>query len=352
MKKVLKTSLILLMAVALIVGFSALGCKADTGQAQESTEEAAEKFTVGYQIYYEGNAWSLQMAEEFKYGIETVYADMVEKVYYTSDEFDVTKQLNNFDDLVTKGCDIIFLCPLDPSSMVDKINEAAEMGIKVVVHAIDMDEADYISSVNVSDYGQGKVMAEWLVEAIGEKGEVALISGIAGTKTAVDVTQATNDVFDQYPDIELVQEVYTQWDFAESKIATQDLIQAYPNLAGILTHSSPRASAEVFIENNLPLIPITWMGENGALRIWKEYIEAGIEINAKGFTKPPYLARTALDIGMAALKGETVEKYVEVPTHIITEAEIDDYFRPDFADRFWTMTTMSDERIMELFPVE
>jgi ribose transport system substrate-binding protein len=193
----------MLVALALVAGFSVVGCKADAGSetAETPAEEGAEKFTVGYQIYYEGNAWSLQMAEEFKYGIETEYADMVDKVYYTSDEFDVTKQLNNFDDLVTKGCDIIFLCPLDPSSMVDKINEAAEMGIKVVVHAIDMDEADYISSVNVSDYSHGKVMAEWLVEAIDEKGEVALISGIAGTKTAVDITQATNDVFDMYPDV-------------------------------------------------------------------------------------------------------------------------------------------------------
>ncbi len=364
MKKIFSTVSIVALLVVLVLSFSLMACKTaatettaaateTTAAATETTAAGAEqkKYNVGYQIYFEGNDWSLQMAEEFKYAItQEPYASMVENVYYVSDEFDVTKQMNNFDDLVTKGCDIIFLSPVDPKALVEKISQAEAQGIKVVLFGINMDGEDYTASVNVSDYTHGKSMAEFVAKAVNGKGKVAVMNGIAGTQTAIDIHNGIADVIKDYPDITLLPDVYTNWDYAVTKQATQDALQANPDLAGIISHSEPRACAEVFIESGKPFIPMNWMGSNGSLRVWKENLDKGIKLEAQ--TKPPYISKIALEIGFKALQGETIEKFTEVPVDIITEAEIDDYYRPDLSDRYWVGSFLPDDVIQKLFPKE
>jgi ribose transport system substrate-binding protein len=289
------------------------------------------------------------MAEEFKYWVVERYSDMVEQVYYVSDQFDVTKQMNNFDDLVTKGCDIIFLSPLDANTMVEKIKQAEAAGIKVILGGTNLSGEDFTAQVNVSDYQHGFEFGKWMGEQ-GVKGKVAVMNGIAGTTTAVDVHNGIVDGVKNYPDIQLLPDIYTNWDYAVTKQATQDVLQANPDLAGIISHSDPRSCAEVFLESGKPLIPITWMGSNGCLRVWKENLSNGMV--AQAFTKPPRLMEVALDIGMKALKGEEIQKFTEVPVAIITEAEIDDYYRADLSDRVWWPTNLPDEVLMKLFPKE
>lgn len=370
MKKHFPLILISLLIVAML-GMTAIGCQTaaatettaaaaettaaaaeTTAAAAETTAAPQEKYTVGYQIYFEGNDWSLQMAEEFKYAItQEPYASMVENVYYTSDDFDITKQMNNFDDLVTKGCDIIFLSPLDPNAMVDKIKQAEADGIKVVVFAIDMNGEDFTASINVSDYDHGVAMAEFVGKTV-QKGKVAVINGIPGTQTAIDIHDGVAKAMEAYPDIELIPDVYTNWDYALTKQATQDALQANPDLAGIVSHSEPKACAEVFIESGKEMIPMNWMGSNGSLRLWREWLDAGKDVKLEASTKPPYISKIALEIGMKALMGEQVEKITKVPVHIITEETLDDYYRPDLSDRFWACSDLPEDVVNALFPKE
>jgi ribose transport system substrate-binding protein len=258
--------------------------------------------------------------------------------------------MNNFDDLVTKGCDIIFVSPVDPKALVEKIKAAEAQGIKVVVFAIDMDGEDFTASVNVSDFTHAKVMAEFVAKAVGGKGKVAVMNGIAGTQTAIDIHDGIVEVMKDYPDITLLPDVYTNWDYAVTKQATQDALQANPDLAGIISHSEPRSCAEVFIESGKPFIPMNWMGSNGSLRVWKENLSKGIKLESS--TKPPDISKIALEIGFKALQGETVEKFTEVPLQIVTEADLDKFYRPDLSDRYWTGSFLPDDVIQKLVPKE
>jgi ribose transport system substrate-binding protein len=342
----------LFLLVAILVCFAVLGGSAFAGGQKEGTgtaeKEKKEGFVLGYDIYYQGNAWSLQMAEEFKYAVQDyIDSGVVEKVHYTSSDGDITKQLNNFDDLITKGCDAIFISPNAPDALVEPVRQAEAEGIKVIVFAIAMSGDDYTAYVNVSDKTHGAVMAQWMADELGGKGKVALINGIPGTQTAIDVGDGVREVVEEYPEMELVQEVFTKWDDSLTKMETNNIMQAYPDLDGIITHSNPRASYEAIQEMGRDMIPITWMGENGALRIWKEGLKEGLR--AQAFTKPPRISAEALEVGIKALQGKPFEKYTEVPVHIITEAEIDEFYRPGVSDRFWTCSDMPNEKVKEIF---
>jgi ribose transport system substrate-binding protein len=332
----------LVVAVVISIMLTGIGCK---GKAETATAEK-KTFTIGYDIYYEGNVWSLQMVEEFKYHLEKEYSDMVKEVFYTSSGYDVTKQLNNFDDLVAKGCDIIFIQPLDPTALVDKIKEATAKGIYVIVFAIGMEGEDYTAYVNCDEVQIGQVKAEWMVKELNGKGQVVYMNGIAGTQTCIDMTTGWNSVIQKYPDIEVLPEVFTDWDYAKTKIEMTNVLQAYPDLSGVLSYDDPGAIAEAFIEANHAWMPITWEDENRAMRIWKENKDKGLKAIVQ--TKPASIGYDALKVGMAVLKGETYEKINIIPATVITEDEIDKYYKPNLPDQVYCLTTLPDDVLLEL----
>lgn len=341
MNKKLGLLLMLTMVVVLMVSFSFLGCKT-------STAADGNKFVVGYDIYYEGNVWSLQMAEEFKYGITKDYSDLVEKVYYTSSEGDLTKQLNNFDDLIAKGCDIIFLTPVDPGGLNDKIKEAVAEGIIVIPFGSAITGEEYTSFVNVDEFDMGKLKAEWVAKQIGGKGEVVLMNGIAGM--VADASKGANAGFAEFPDIKVVQEVFTDWDYAKTKIEMANILKAYPNLAGVWNYDDPRACGEAFMELDHPWIPITWEDENGALKMWKDNMANGFI--GEVITKPSSISRPALDTGMKILRGEKVDKYVKVAPSTISAADIDKFYRADLPEQFYTVTNLPDDVIKKILSAQ
>lgn len=339
--------------LAITMAFMGVACKAatatTTAAAKTTTAETAgKKFTVGYDIYWLGNAWSLQFAEEFKYAVQQPeYADLVEKVYYTSSEADVAKNVSNFEDLVAKGCDIIFITPMTPDNLVDSIKKAMDKGIKVVIMGSAITGDNYTAYVNTDDKEWGVNAAKYIATATGGKGKIAMINGISGSQTCVDTLAGAMSVFKDYPDIKPLQEAYGSWDFSKTKIVMQDLLQANPDIAGIWTYSEPRACLEVYIDNNIPFVPITIHGENGELKLWKQYKDKGMV--AEGITKPTYISKIALGVGMAALTGKAFEKVTIVPPTKITVNDIDSLIKPDLSDKLRFPTDLPDSKLQELF---
>ncbi len=344
----LKIVMILSMVAIFAVGMSSCATAAEPVAEAPATEAPAEKekFIIGYDIYWVGNAWSLQLAEEFKYALEQEYSDMVEEVHYTSSDGDVARNLSNFEDLVAKGCDIIFVTPQTPDNLVDSINNAMAQGIKVIVFASAIEGDNYTAYINADDYEWGVKSAEFMAEAVGGEGKMAMINGIAGVGAAIDTHEGAMSVFNKYPDIEVLPEVYGEWDFSKTKIVMQDLLAAHPDIAGVWTFSEPRAVVETYRDNNLPYVPVPWHGENGEMKLWKEIKD---EITAQVIVKPSTMSVDALHVGMKALKGEPFEKDNILPPPIYTVDDIDDLLLPGLADRVRVPTYLPMEKLKELF---
>lgn len=86
----MKKLLTLILACAMITGLFAAGVAAE------------DKIKVGYDIYFLGNSWSVQLYQEFKWNIENNYADKID-VTYVESEGDISKQIANLEDLDRAG---------------------------------------------------------------------------------------------------------------------------------------------------------------------------------------------------------------------------------------------------------
>ena len=309
---------------------------------------AQKKWTIGYDIYFVGNTWSVQLAEEFKAAVAR-NSDQIANVVYTESEGRVDKQINNIEDMIAKGVDAIILTPNSPSALAPVVNDAMNAGIKVILCAAKVDTSNYTSLVTVNDTEFGKVGAEWLAKKLDGKGKIIMLNGIPGISVNEERIQGAMSVFKQYPGIDIVGRAAADWDYAKAKSAVSNLLAANPQIDGVWSQGGAMTlgAIEAFQAANRPLVPMTGEDNNGFLKKWAELKPQGFESIA--VSKPTWLSAEALTVALDALDGKPVTKDNIIPPPVITNATLDQYVRPDLPDSFWTQTRLTDAQIQKLF---
>ncbi len=341
MKKRLAKTLSLLLTLCTVFALCA-------ATASAADAPAGDGYVIGYDIYFVGNTWSVQLWKEFESAVKR-HSDKVSEVIYVESEGDTAKQVANIEDLITQGVDAIITTPNSPTALVPVLRQAREADIKVVLLAATIESQDYDALVSVNDYDFGKVGAEWLVEQLGGEGKIVLLNGIAGLSASEDRTQGAMDVFNTYPGIEVIADAYASWDYAEAKIAMGDLLAANPEIDGVWSQGGAMTmgAIEAFQAAGRPLVPMTGEDNNGFLKMWKNLQSEGFSSVAA--SKPTWMSELALEAAIALLDGAEVvrDNVMEVP--VFSDDELDNYVKPELSDSFFSNTRLSEEELAEIF---
>lgn len=308
---------------------------------------AADKYKIGYDIYFGGNSWSVQIAKEFEAEVER-NADKVDVIYVES-ELKVDKQISNIEDLITQKVDAIITTPISPVALIPVLKKARAAGIKVVLLASKISSQDYDILLTVDDVDFGKAGGKWLAKALNGKGKIIALNGIAGISVSDDRWAGAESVFKQYPDIEVISAVDASWDYAQAKVAMSNLLAANPNIDGIWSQGGAMTlgAIDAFEAAQRPLVPMTGEDNNGYLKRWKKLQSKGFDSIA--LSKPTWLGSEALLVAIKLLNGEKVDKDIIYPVPMIMGDKLDDYVRDDLSDSFWASTRLSDEQVRATF---
>ena len=98
----------------------------------------------------------------------------------TSDgQNDMSKQIGDVEDMVSKGVNLLIINPRDPEGLVPSVNAAAKAGVKVVVIDSGLDpKANYVTLVQSSNDRNGFLVGEWIAKTMqGKPMKIALLSG-------------------------------------------------------------------------------------------------------------------------------------------------------------------------------
>jgi ribose transport system substrate-binding protein len=318
--------------------------------AQGSTETETKKndngkIKVGYDIYYLGNSWSVQLYQEFKWNAENKFADKID-VTYVESENDVTKQIANLEDLIAQGVDVIITTPIDTNALNATLQEAMDDGIKVILVGATVNGDCYDTLVTVDETEFGRKGAEWLVDQLGGKGKIVCLNGISGISTSELRYNGAKAVFDKYPDIKILAAEDAGWDYATAKTVTSNLLAAYPEIDGVWSQGGAMTlgAIEAFQGANRPLVPMTGEDNNGYLKMWKKLGMHGI-----GCAKPTWITRVAIESAIKMMNGEKVEKNQILPVQVITDKDLDKYVHPDLSDDVWCGTELPDSVLQKIF---
>ena len=175
-------SFMALLGLGLIACNTSTGTKESESRSIEADAIKTKPHLAGLKVGYSSpslNAPFYVVLSEYvqifteSYGMDFVMAD---------GQDDIIKQITSMEDLVTAGVEILILNPLDHKALVPAVNAIAGSGVPVFIVDSQIDpEADYITSVQASNEGNGELIGEWVVQNLSNTTiQAALISGNQG----------------------------------------------------------------------------------------------------------------------------------------------------------------------------
>lgn len=207
--------------------------KQPESKSEKSTEETKEVnedevyYTVGMHI-------NIPYWQDHKKGLEGAAAELGVKAVFTGESGnDAANQVTIFDQVVAKNPAGILVSPIDPDALTPSINKAIDQGIPVVCIDSDAENSKRLTYFGTGNYQAGWKAAEILAEAVGEKGEVGLLT-IPGIYCLDERQRGFEECIEaNYPDMEVVSVQNDEGDPSKAASVTAQMLQAKPNLVGI-----------------------------------------------------------------------------------------------------------------------
>jgi rhamnose transport system substrate-binding protein len=183
-----------------------------------------------------------------------------------------SSQVSIINSAVQQKPDAIIIAGNDPNAVAPSLKQADQRGVKVV--AMDSDVAPdartvFINQTSAPLIGKGQV--ELIAKQIGGKGEIAILSATANATNQNTWIKFMKEELKKpaYKDIKLVKTAYGDDDDQKSFQETQGLLQAYPNLKGIISPTTVGISAAARYLSSSPKkgeVKLTGLGTPNQMR--------------------------------------------------------------------------------------
>src|SRR3954447_6003001 len=151
-------------------------------------------------------------------------------------EADPAAQADIVRSYIQQGVDALIVAPNDPDSMAPLLKQAADAGIKVATS--DTDAPNSVRQVYVSQAsteGIGQALTDALMDAMGGKGKYAIVScGQTAQNLNSWIEVQKSYTAQKYPDAQIVDTVYAGEDQAAATQMATDLMNAHPDLTGLV----------------------------------------------------------------------------------------------------------------------
>jgi ribose transport system substrate-binding protein len=296
------------------------------GQKPESPagkETGASHGTIGVSLLTLDNPFFKVIGDEITaQGRQNGYDALV-----VSGEKDVARQSNQIKDFIVKKVAAIVLSPCDSKSIVPVIQEANLAGIPVITVDIPCSESGVklLTQIATDNFGGGKQAAEAMIEALGaEGGKIAVLHfkqvescqlRVAGFHEAIQAHNAAGK-----PRIEIVSELESGGSKDLGFKATEDTLQAHPDIRGIFAINDPAAlGAHAALEKAGKAGRIRIIGFDGQPEGKQAIKDAKIYADPIQF--PEQMGAKAVESIVRHSKGESVPDKVLIPTSLYRKAD-------------------------------
>nr|WP_191059832.1 ABC transporter substrate-binding protein [Geminicoccus harenae] len=261
----------------------------------------AETYKIGLSNGWVGSEWRTQMIEEAQAAAQAWKDKGVDiELLIQSSDVDVQGQIGAVRNFMNQGVNAIIINPNSPTAFDPVFAQAKESGILVVATDAEVSSPDAIY-VGIDQTDWARKSAQWLADALGGKGNVVTINGVAGHPANEMRVAGYREVFEKYPDIEVLNEANANWDQAQGQQTMQNLLATYPDINGVWVQDGMAAGAWRAIQAAGKTGDIAATGEirKDFLDLWSaEKLNSGASVN------PPGVMASALNVTVLRLQGK------------------------------------------------
>lgn len=262
------------------------------------------------------------------------------KLIYANAEDNPQKQIDDINEMIYQGIDVLLLNPKDPNTIVAATKNAHDLGIPIFIvdSSIEYTDDKIITTLQANNYENGKLVGEWLVEKKGNNPmNIALLSGVKGNPVGktrkkgviegITARQLTN--YGQI-NLKIKTQQFTNWTYEGGKNAVKNILANHPDINVIIAESDVSILGAIDElkkagKTNDILIATAADGQKEALK----YIMDTEFYGCTAMNSPTQIGKAAIIFAIQYLKGKrNFSKKSYTPPMLITKENALDYYDP------------------------
>lgn len=248
--------------------------------------------------------------EAKKQGMEVVVVDA---------QNDAAKQINDVEDLIQQGVNVLLINPTDSAAISTAVQSANSLGIPVVTLDRSAEKGDVATLVSSDNEKGGEMAGEYLVKQLGEGAKVAELEGVPGASATRERGAGFHNIADEKLDV--VAKQTANFDRTEGLNTMENLIQGNPDIKAVFAHNDEMAlgALQAIQSSGRDVLVVGFDGNEDAMTS----IRNG-NLSATVAQQPEKIGQLAVQAGANVLQGKKVKKKIPVPLKLVTEENIED----------------------------
>ncbi len=310
-----KKLIALLLCIAMTVVFT--GCRiVIDGEENLKPNKAAASGTIGLSISTQNNPFFVTLVE----GAEKAAADLGITLSVVDAGDDVTKQVSDIEDLVSKGISVLIVNPVDSDAVTGAVESAKAKGVRVIsvdraVNGVDID--CQIASDNVLG---AELATQYIVDTLGEGAKVAELEGVPGASAAIDRSKGFHNIADAK--LEVVAKQTANFDRTQGMSVMENMLQANGDIQGVFAANDEMAlgAVEAIAGAGKDVVVVGFDATDDAI----EAIKAG-RMDATIAQQPALIGKTAVENAAKLISGQSIPTSIPVEVTLVNIKNVETY---------------------------
>lgn len=234
----------------------------------------------------------------------------------------VDRQMDMISAAMAKNPSALGIAAIDSQATVPLLKAAQKAGIPVIAFDSGVASDIPVTTASTDNLASAALAADKLAELIGGAGKVAIVSFDQTSQTGIQRRDGFVDqIKSAHPNIEIVAIEYGAGDHLKSAEITKTLLQAHPDLKGIFG-TNEGAAIGVSIGKKESGSDVVIVGYDSG-KAQTDAVRSGLIAGA--ITQNPVgIGYETVKAGIAASKGEAVEKHIDTGFYYYDKSNIDD----------------------------
>lgn len=284
-------------------------CSTEQPGSTSETETKAGDYKIGLSISTLNNPFFVALKE----GAEEQANEMDATLTVADAQNDAAKQVNDVEDMIQKGMDLILINPTDSEAVGAAVQAANDAGIPVITVDRNAETGDVVAHVASDNVGGGQLAGDYMVELVGEGQKVVELEGIPGASATRDRGQGFNEAIDGK--LEVVAKQSANFDRAEGLTVMENILQDNKDIVAVFAHNDEMALGAVQALEAAGMSDVKVIGFDATDDAVKA-VEDG-KMAATVAQKPVEIGKLGVKAAINHLKGETVEENIPVELELI-----------------------------------
>ncbi|MEF9991556.1 MAG: ribose ABC transporter substrate-binding protein RbsB [Romboutsia sp.] len=297
MKKFLSIIITIILALTMLVG-----CE----------QKNSDNKKIGFIVSTLNNPFFVDL----KSGIEKKAKELGYDVVVLDSQNDPAKEVSNMEDLTVKNVSMVLLNPVDSDSAVASVMIANNSDLPVVTVDRVSNGGKVVSHIASDNIAGGGMAADFLIEKLGEVGNIVELEGTAGSSATRDRGKGFDDKI-KTSSINIIAKQTADFDRTQGLIVMENILQSKDNINAVFAQNDEMALGA--------LKALESQGLNNVLVVGFDATDDAVDAVKKGkmaatvAQQPLLIGESAVNIVDKILKGEEVDEFIPVELKLITK---------------------------------